>query len=750
MTTVRGASSRRFWQRYAEAVVRARWAVLAAWFAAAAILLVHPLPATSSGGLADIGAGNAAVAAELRSFHIFGFPLFSRVVLVQHDPEGLSPFTQADAVLRAIALDQHAYDTPLLGALPVPNTFGLAPGARQDGTTVLTYLFDDPNRANSTQTRDAHDFVRDHVTHPDEDGYVGVTGTVPARAEQAHLIIDTLPQHELITVLAVLLVVGLTFRSVVAPLVAIAAAGVSVVVTLGIAPHVSSALGVPLPDDLRPLVVALLLGVVTDYCIFFLFSLRQRLAAGADPRDAAVQATSGTAPVVVVAGITVAAGTAMLLVARSALFRGFGPAMALTVLVGVLVATTLVPALMAVTGAGAFWPSRPREPQPVAATAPDPGERSSWLTRLVTDRRRAALVTASCLGVLAVAAVPVTHLRLGLGFVQSLPADTEAARAAKAATAGFAPGILSPTEVLLEGEGVGTKSGPLRRFGDLLRQQRGVAGVLGPGDRPVVGQFGVVVAKSGSAARYLLVLDSAPLEAHAIGELTDLRAHLPSMLEEAGLTGARVSVAGDTALAAGVVRTTQADLLRISIAALVVNLLMLMVFLRALVAPLYLLAANVLSLGATLGVTVLVFQSLLGHEDLTFYVPFAAAVLLLSLGSDYTIYAVGHIWSETDRYPLREAITVAVPQYVRGVVAAGMALAASFGLLSLVPVRPFAELAVAMTIGILLDTLVLRPLLVPSLMTLCGAASAWPSSRLRQHGVTDPAAPAVPVVAQPG
>lgn len=165
-------------------------------------------------------------------------------------------------------------------------------------------------------------------------------------------------------------------------------------------------------------------------------------------------------------------------------------------------------------------------------------------------------------------------------------------------------------------------------------------------------------------------------------------------------------MAGDTALSLSVVTSTTADLLRISLAALLVNLLLLVVFLRALVAPLFLLASSVLALGAALGLTTLVFTDQLGQDGLTFYVPFAAAVLLVALGSDYNIFRRGAHLGPRSPTPLLEAIQVATPQSTRAILAAGLALSASFGLLALVPLRPFRELGFALSVGILLDVLV--------------------------------------------
>jgi putative drug exporter of the RND superfamily len=157
-----------------------------------------------------------------------------------------------------------------------------------------------------------------------------------------------------------------------------------------------------------------------------------------------------------------------------------------------------------------------------------------------------------------------------------------------------------------------------------------------------------------------------------------------------------------------------------------VNFILLALFLRALIAPIYLLAASVLSVAATLGLTTLVFQDFLGHGDLTYYIPFAAGVLLVSLGSDYNVYVVGRIWDELRERPLREAVAVAVPRASKAISIAGIALAGSFAVLALVPLDAFREFAFMMTVGVLLETFFVRPLLIPALISVFGETSMWP------------------------
>src|SRR5690606_24579764 len=155
----------------------------------------------------------------------------------------------------------------------------------------------------------------------------------------------------------------------------------------------------------------------------------------------------------------------------------------------------------------------------------------------------------------------------------------------------------------------------------------GVAGVVGAGQLQAAHELGAFVAESGNADRSLGVLDTTPLQATAIPTLRALEADLLCLAGAVGLGEVSSPVVRGTSLASGIIKATTDDLLRIGVVALAVNLILLVIFLRALIAPLYLLASAVLALGATLGLAVLFFQGYLGQDDVTFYVPFAAAVL---------------------------------------------------------------------------------------------------------------------------
>jgi uncharacterized membrane protein YdfJ with MMPL/SSD domain len=349
-------------------LVWSRYLIIGFWLAVtvASVTLLPSITQTRAGSGVDgfVPSDSATINTEIRAFEQFGFPLLSRTVIVQHDPRGLPLSVQAEAVQRGVNVVQGDYsDIPLLrGALPVPNTLGLFPSSREPGTTVLTCLFTPPWAGFSEQYEAAEQLVAG-TTGP-SDAVVGVTGSIPARVEQGRIVEESLPFIEVATVAAIVLITGVVFRSLIAPLLTVVVGGIALFVTVRAAPLLAGAVGVTVPSELEPLYVALVLGVTTDYVIFFLSALRTELGGTDDRLAAARSATADVAPIVAVAGLTVAAGTGALLVARSDLFRAFGPGMALAVLVGMLVSITLTPALLALLGRAALWPATPRAKHP--------------------------------------------------------------------------------------------------------------------------------------------------------------------------------------------------------------------------------------------------------------------------------------------------------------------------------------------------------------------------------------------------
>lgn len=564
-----------------------------------------------------------------------------------------------------------------------------------------------------------------------------MTGALAARSEQADAISDNLPLVELGTILLVALVVGLHFRSVGAPLATLATVAIAYLVSVRLIAAIAERAGISVPREVEPVIVVLLFGVVTDYSIFFLSRIRQRLAEGQSAHAAARGGSAELLPLIVTAGLTVVGASASLAVAKLGFFRAFGPGMGMAILVGLAVSVTFVPALLAIGGRALYWPRRPgveASAEKAAEETPTEREGRSGRSRAVAlATRRPLPVVLGCVALLGVCSLGLLRLDLGNPLIRGLPSDSPAREAYRAASKGFTPGVLAPTVLVVESRGITRRRRSLAVLQRLLRAQPGVAAVVGPAEQPARRLFGAVLSRTGNAARFFVVFDEDPLGARAIGALRSLRRRADLLEGIAGLSGARTSVAGDTALIAETIDRTRDDLGRVAPVALGIVLLILVVFLRALVAPLYLVAASVLALMASLGLATIFFGDVLGHGELTYYVPFAAAVLLVSLGSDYNVFLVGRIWTEARGRPLREAVAVAGARAATPItIAAGLVLAGSFALLALVPVLPFRELAFIVAVGLVLDAFLVRTLLVPAAMTLVGPVSGWPGNRLRR------------------
>ena len=238
-----------------------------------------------------------------------------------------------------------------------------------------------------------------------------------------------------------------------------------------------------------------------------------------------------------------------------------------------------------------------------------------------------------------------------------------------------------------------------------------------------------MLARSGDAARFVVIEKTDPLDATAISRVRSLQDDLPALGRSAGLTAVRYEVAGETALTGDSIGSVLADLARIALAIMLVTLVLLALFLRSLLAPVYLLAASILAVFATLGLTILIGQDILGYGSLVYFVPFAAGVLLVSLGSDYNVFVVGRIWEEARRRPVADAVAVATPQASRAITTAGVAVAASFAMLAVIRLEQFRQIALAMALGVVIDAIAVRSLLVPALVALFGRLGMWPGNR---------------------
>jgi putative drug exporter of the RND superfamily len=759
---------------YAWLVVGLRVVIPVAWIVAAVLawLYLPPLGGSGQSPLGDIVPSNsAAFSAQERALRLFGSTVLTDTMLVQRNPDGLDEADVAGLVGGARDVSRRQTPTNLRGiraAAPLVNV--PIPGVpwRETNTTAVTYLFLGPELNLLERDETARAFAARYAAYSPGTSE-GITGPGPARLVQYEEIDRILPWIEAATVAVILVIVALYFRAVGAPLVTLFTVAIGYVVAIRALAWSGERAGVTVPREIEPILVVLLLGLVTDYTLFFMSDTRRRLARGEKRVPAARDAAVRIVPIVLTAGILVAGGAASLLAGKLEFFRVFGPGLALSALVVTVVCVTLVPALMGLLGDRIFGRAvREATPPPDAEKdeppppAPEVSERRArwrmrtsglrgayrasrrhgreedrsalplFATRVLVSRPVALVVVAVAIATLVVAGSAVRTIDLGVAFVGSLPSDSEPRRAADDAARGFVPGIVSPTDVILEQPGIARRTAQLVRLQQLVAEEPGVALAIGPREQAAIPSVRFAVSRGDGGARIAVVPTHDATEAAGIADFDALRERMPGLLRRAGLGGdVRVSYGGESALAAETVSAISEDFKRIAVAALVVTFVLLAAFLRALVAPLLLLFASALAVVASLGLTALVLQVLVGSSDLIYYVPLVAMVLLVALGSDYNVFIAARIREEARYRRMREAIAVAAPAASRAITVAGITLAATFALLAMVPLRPFRELGLLMALGVLVDALLVRPLLIPALMAVCGELTWWPGRAAR-------------------
>ena len=715
-----------------------RYVIIVFWIAAAvaAYIYLPGIGSTESGPIGVLAPDNSkAVQVEKDSAKLFAVPATSRTIIVQRDPNGLSSDAQQRVIQRAADLTQHKYPDyqNIAGALPIINEKQIVPFAKESGTTALTYLFFDPGMGIYDRYITAKNFETTQINQPG-DSLIGMTGVVPVRAQQGDIITQHLQWVEIATIALTAVIVGIAFRSIGAPLLTLFAAGTAYILSERAVAFIGVHYNVVVPVELRPLLVVLVLAICTDYSVFFLSGTRNQYRRGSDRVESSRIATANVVPLVAVAGLTVAAGASCLILAKLDFLRVLGPTLGGAVIVSLVVVMTLVPATLASTGKYVFWPHVPRVEEDAAAEL-------NWRQRMRRDHPGVSKLLSFgiilvCLALLLAAASGLRHVAVGMPVVEDMPADTTSHQAAAAAEEGFAPGIISPTELLVQAPGITSKRDQLVKLEQLIEQQPGVAGIAGPREQPTQLNFGVVLSKSGSAARYVIILQNDPYGSKAISQLSALEKNMPNLMRQAGLSQAKPGFAGDTAVAVEIRDAVVASILPVSLATAVLDMVLLVILLRSLVAPIYLMLTSALAVAAPLGLTIYAFEQYAGHAYMDFYVLVAVAVLLFSLGSDYNLFVVGRIWERAREAPLQDSVDTAGASASHAIRIAAITLSLSFATLALVPMVSFREFAFAMTVGVLIDSFLVRSYLVPALISFVGRVSLWPrksASGEREH-----------------
>lgn len=563
---------------------------------------------------------------------------------------------------------------------------------------------------------------------------------------------------QLYSVIFILVLLMLVFRSILAPFLTLIPAFMVTLMAEPVVARLTSVLHFQVSSTTQLLMIVLVLGAGTDYGLFLVFRTREELRKGSGKHEAVQRALSRVGESITFSAFTVIAAVLSLITATFGFYRGLGWPLAIAVFLMLLAGLTLQPALLAIFGRAAFFPARKN----AGAT------RSLWgriAARLVT--RPAMTLSLGLVVLVVLAAFATGNKASGFAAADTAPAHSSVAAGNAALATYFPKSTYNPTELVFrfnhpiwdDLSSLATMQhavessrlfvqvdGALDPAGGAsltpaelaaLHRRLGSATNLGPTDT----QAGIpqdvyqiyratqnYISPSGTTVLFDVTLRAGnPGLTPAIDAVPAIRTFTTNLAHKVGAVAS--GVAGEAPASHDVSAASNHDLVHIIPLVILIIAILLAIVLRSLIAPIFLVISVGVSYFAALGIDVIIFMRVGSQTGLTFILPFLLFVFLLALGEDYNILVMTRIREECHRRPLKEAIVEAIGATGGTVTAAGMVLAGTFAVLTLASggSTEVQEIGIGLAVGIIFDTFLVRTLLVPSAAVLLGRWTWWPS-----------------------
>ena len=788
----------RFFRALANFSVRARWLVIAAW-AALAVVASVALPSMGS----EVNNNNSQFlpasapserAATLAAPLIGSVNSQSQVVLVvavTHAGAQLSP------------ADTAAISHEVQAANGVPHVVeAKLVGVSRDGAAAEIVVTTDVAQSDISRQRPVVDALGAQVEKWDasaqaralglEMHLAGPVATNVANQAQSQKTGNKVQTFSFLFIIVLLLVI---FRSLLAPLITLAPAGVALVVSMRLIGALGSG-GLKISEITELLLIVLILGAGTDYGLFLVFRTKEELRQGRRGHEAVSHALTRVGESITASAGTVVLALLTLLLASFGLYHDLGVPLAIGVAVMLLAGLTLLPALLSVFGRAAFWPGGLGRSPGGAVQAPPDGWWGRVAARLVARPERALAAGVALFVALALAGLG--YYSAGFGGALAAPAGSDAAAGNALLAEHFPAASANPANLVFSyGRSVWDDAGPLVRAQRSLESSRLFSQLVSPldpnGTELAPAEIEALHAELGPPARLVLpepatlVSRAPPAEYKAYKSLVELvsangrvvqweavlaagpqgstgamratpavRRAVAAAAAASGATGS--GVAGEASALYDVSSTSNHDIREIIPVAIAAIGVLLGLVLRSAVAPLYLIVSVGLSYLAALGVSTLVFIDIGGSDGITFILPFLMFIFLLALGEDYNILVMTRIREEARARSLVPAVVKAVGRTGPTVTSAGVVLAGTFAVLAFSASGPGSsqvrDVGFGLAIGILMDTFVVRTVLVPATVALLGRWNWWPStlhalSHREEASGAGPVAEAVPAGSEP-
>ncbi|MBV9857485.1 MAG: MMPL family transporter [Streptosporangiaceae bacterium] len=612
---------------------------------------------------------------------------------------------------------------------------------------------------------------------------VHLAGNLAINVDQQAKTGNTGNQVQLVSIIFIIILLLLIFRSLLAPIITLLPAFLAVAISGPLIAEASHA-GLKVSQLAQILLIVLVLGAGTDYGLFLVFRVRENLRTGLSSRDAVIAGVTKVGESITFSAATVIAALLSLLFASFQIYSSLGIPLAIGIGVMLLAGLTLLPALLAIFGRAAFWPTKNR------AGASATGAWGRAAGRLV---RRPAIPLA--IGVIAFGGLSIAvtgYKGAGFGGAISAPAGTDSAAGTALLTKYFPTSAINPTNLVYKlPTPVWQDPQPLVAAQSQLTSSPLFTGVTGPLN-PVAGvtltpaQFTALhsalgparslpavpppgssvpprayqayrataqyISPDGRTIQFQTALSAGdPSTTAAMNQVPSIRTEAASVGHTLGATD--YGVGGEAPAFYDISAISNSDLAHVIPIAIIVIGVLLAIVMRSLVAPLYLIASVAISYFAALGLAVLIFINIQGTAGISFILPFLLFIFLLALGEDYNILVMSRIREEAHRYSLREAVSRAIGFTGTTVTSAGLVLAGTFSVFAFVGSRgsggsQFRDVGIGLALGILMDTFVVRTVLVPCTAVLLGRWNWWPS-HLSRTAADVPAAAAEPAGQEP-
>ncbi|MFF8100432.1 MMPL family transporter [Streptomyces sp. NPDC016640] len=514
-----------------------------------------------------------------------------------------------------------------------------------------------------------------------------------------------------VALVAVLVILVLVYRSVLLPLVIIVAAVLALALACAVVYALAGHDVVRVDGQVQGILSILVIGAATDYALLITARYREELTRH-DRFTAMRSALTRSWGAVVASAATVALGLLALLLSDLTNNRALGPVGAIGIACAVLSTLTFLPAALVLLGRTAYWPAKPR------AAEEESGGHGVW-------RRVAALVGRSprkvwalaLAGLIACAAFAPALTSKGVPLEETFVGDAPSVAAQRTLSEHFPGGSGNPTVVIADAD----------RLDRVVATARKTAGVASAAGVTASGRRGGEPLVADGRVRVDVTLDAAADSDAAKDTVARLRASLHAV------PGADALVGGYTAQQYDTLRTAERDRTLIVPVVLAVIFAVLTVLLRSLLVPALLVATVAVNFLATLGVSALVFQHVFGFTGTDPSVPLYGFVFLVALGVDYNIFLMSRVREESLRHGARRGVLLGLVGTGGVITSAGVVLAATFAALGVIPLAFLAQIAFIVAFGVLLDTLVVRSLLVPALVLDLGPVAWWPGRLARRR-----------------